>query len=60
MDKGGPINPVTTDVDLEALYLAAVKAERWEDADELRAIRRQRREHAAGNVFPLRTKINGH
>jgi hypothetical protein len=45
--------------EIEALYLAAVRAGRWEDADELRAIRKARRERAAGNVVDLASRRHG-
>jgi hypothetical protein len=50
-----PESAEPTDAELEALYLAAVRAGRWADADELRAIRKQRRERAAGNVVDMKT-----
>jgi hypothetical protein len=46
-------NAEPTAAELGALYLAAVRAERWEDADELRRMRREHRERAAGNVVAL-------
>jgi hypothetical protein len=47
-----------SDAALEALYLAAVGAERWDDAAELRQLRRARRERAAGNVVPIHAKTH--
>jgi hypothetical protein len=48
----GPSESESSDAEIEALYLAALRDDRTEDADELRAIRRARR-HARAGVAEL-------